>query len=96
MEVKKPQEIGDVMHMVAEHIDHRQDQKVTIFRNGPHYTVFLTETGRASDNRHARVILPQEAAMKLYLKLVRAMVTEKYSWEIRSGWVTKAEEAKTA
>lgn len=92
----KPKEIGDVMHMVVEHIDHRKDQKVTLYRNGSRYTVFLTETGRAGDNRYARVILTQEPAMKLYLKLVRAMVTEKYAWETRAGWVASAGEAKMA
>ena len=90
----QPKEIGEVMHMVAEHIDHRTDQKVTLFRNGGTYTLYLTETGRAGENRHARVDLEQGEAFKLYLKLVRAMVTEKYDWTVRSGWVRKAE--KTA
>ena len=92
--MEKTTEIGDVMHMVAEHIDHRADQKVTLFRNGGMFTVFLTETGRAGENRHARVDLDQGEAFKLYFKLVRAMVTEKYEWHVRAGWVGKA--GKTA
>ena len=90
------QNIEDVMYTVAETADVKRDQKVTLFRNGPHYTVSLTNTENHKNFKNVRVILDQEQAMKLYLKLVRAMLTGKYSWDIRSGWVEKAGERRTA
>lgn len=88
--------IEDVMYTVAETTDVKRDQKVTLFRNGPHYTVSLTNTENHMDFKNVRVILDQEQAMKLYLKLVRAMLTGRYSWAVRSGWVDKAGERRTA
>ena len=82
--------IDDVMYTVAETADVKLDQKVSLFRNGSIFTVMLTNTENHTDFNYVRVDLPQDTALKLYLKLVRAILTGKYSWEIRSGWVKKA------
>lgn len=87
--MEKPQEIGDVMYTVAESSDVKNDQKVSLFRNGDEYTVFISNTSDG-DFKSARAILDQKTAQKLYLKIARAFATEKYSWETRSGWVKKA------
>lgn len=89
MQMEQPMELGDVMYTVSTAEDVKNNQKVSLFRNGDQYTVFIADTtGR--DYRYERRILDREAAMKLYMKIVRAFVTGMYSWETRSGWVRKA------
>lgn len=78
------------MYTVGESSDVKNDQKVSLFRNGEDYTVCITNTSDG-DFKSARTLLDRETAMKLYLKIVRAFTTEMYSWETRSGWVKKAE-----
>lgn len=86
----KPKEIGDVMYTVAETEDVKNDQKVTLFRNGPIYTVTIFNNRNVRKPEHARADMDQESALKLYMKIVRAFLTGKYSWEVRAGWVAKA------
>lgn len=88
--MERPMEIGDVMYTVSEAEDVKKNQKVSLFRNGEEYTVCITTTA-GRDFRHERKLLDRETALKLYMKIVRAFVTEMYSWETRSGWVKKAE-----
>lgn len=86
------QEIGDVMYTVAETEDVKRDQKVTLFRNGPIYTLSLSDTSNKKDYKHVRADMDQASATRLYLKLVRAILTGKYDWKVRAGWVKAAGE----
>ncbi|MGM9615694.1 MAG: hypothetical protein ACI4V3_05280 [Faecousia sp.] len=87
--MEKPQEIGDVMYTVCKARDVKNEQFVSLHRNGDEYTVFISNTSDG-DFKSARAILDQKTAQKLYLKIARAFATEKYSWATRSGWVKKA------
>lgn len=88
--MEKPQEIGDVMYTVCKARDVKNEQFVSLCRNGDDYTVFISNT-EGGDFKYAGATIDRETALKLYLKIVRAFATEMYSWETRSGWVKKAE-----
>ena len=88
----KPQKIGDVMYTVAETEDVKNDQKVTLFRNGPIYTLTLFNSEDRLHPQHVRADMDRETAVKLYLKIVRAFVTGRYTWVQRFDWVAAAAE----
>lgn len=83
------------MYTVCKSEDVKNDQMVSLFRNGDDYTVFIADTSDGG-YKFARVILDRKTAEKLYSKIARAFATEMYSWETRSGWVKKAERKAAA
>ena len=86
--------LGEVMYEVAASEDVKNDQKVTMFRNGSIYTVALFDASDRMRPKHARADMDQVTAIKLYLRIVRAFLTGRYSWEVRAGWVTAVKNQK--
>jgi len=79
-------ELSDVMHTVATASDPKNDQRVSITRNGNEYTVLLVRSS-GMDYDYARKDCDYETALKLYTKIAKAFITGRYTWETRKRWV---------